>query len=57
MSIYEEISTKLQRGRAKEVTALVTQALEENCPPEEILNQGLVAGMNVVGEKFKNGEI
>ena len=57
MSIYEEISTKLQRGRAKEVTALVTQALEENCPPEEILNQGLVAGMNIVGEKFKNNEI
>ena len=57
MNIYEEISAMLQKGRAKNVTALVNQALEENCPPEEILNEGLISGMNIVGEKFRNNEV
>lgn len=57
MTIYEEISQKLQRGRAKEVASLTEQALADGCKPEEILNEGLVSGMNVIGEKFRNNEI
>ena len=56
-AIYTEISEKLQRGKAKDVAALVTQALEENLPAGEILNEGLVAGMNIIGEKFRLNEV
>ncbi len=57
MSILTEISENLQKGKAKIVKELVTQAVEEGISPELILNEGLLAGMNVVGEKFKNNEI
>ena len=57
MSIYSDISENLQRGKAKIVKALVEQAVSEGCPAEDILNEGLLAGMNVVGEKFKKNEV
>lgn len=57
MSIFEELSEKVQKGRAKEVVALVTSGLEQGIAPADLLNQGLVAGMNVIGEKFKNNEV
>lgn len=57
MSICIEISEKLQKGKAKDVAALVEQALGENIAPNVILNDGLVAGMNATGEKFRNNEI
>jgi corrinoid protein of di/trimethylamine methyltransferase len=57
MGILAEISEKLQRGKVKDVTALVSQAIEENIPAKEILEQGLLAGMNIVGVKFKNNEV
>ncbi len=57
MSIYQEISENLQRGKAKIVKELVTKALEDGCPASEILNQGMLAGMNIIGEKFKNNEV
>ena len=50
------ISEKLQAGRAKEVVALVQQALDEGIPSQKILEEGLMAGMAVVGIRFKNGE-
>ncbi len=57
MATIQEISEFLQKGRAKNVKALVEQALEEGCDPKEILNEGLLAGMMVIGEKFKNNEV
>ncbi len=57
MSVFEELSEKVQKGRAKEVVALVTAALEEGIAPDDILNKGLVVGMNIIGEKFKNNEV
>lgn len=57
MQILIDISEKLQRGRAKEVSALVTEALAAGLDPQTILNEGLVSGMNVVGEKFRNNEV
>lgn len=53
----QEISTQLQAGKAKIVKMLVQQAIDEGIPAQRILNEGLLAGMNVVGEKFKNNEI
>ncbi len=57
MSIYQEISENLQRGKAKIVKELVGRALEEGCPAAEILGEGLIPGMNIIGEKFKNNEV
>lgn len=56
-ALLNEISEKLQRGKAKDVSALVTQALDEGIPPESILNEGLVAGMNVIGDRFRQNEV
>lgn len=57
MVSMEEISGFLQKGRARNVKQLVEQALEEGIEPAEILNHGLLAGMGVIGEKFKNNEV
>lgn len=57
MARYEEISALLQRGKAKDLAALVTEELEAGTPPKEILTQGLIVGMGIVGTKFKNNEI
>ena len=55
--LLNEISEKLQRGKAKDVSALVNQALEEGIAPDVILNDALVVGMNIVGEKFRSNEV
>lgn len=57
MVILSEISENLQKGKAKIVKELVQQALDEGSDPEQILNEGLLAGMTIVGEKFKNNEV
>ena len=56
-AIIQEISTFLQKGRAKNVKTLVQQALDEGVNPKEILNDGLLSGMMIVGEKFKNNQV
>ncbi|MBU3876041.1 corrinoid protein [Faecalicatena sp. AGMB00832] len=57
MSIIQEMSEFLQKGRAKNVKALVQQALDEGIDPKEILNEGLLSGMMIIGAKFKNNEV
>lgn len=57
MAEIHEISEFLQKGRAKNVKALVEEALEEGKDPKAILNEGLLAGMMIIGEKFKNNEV
>ena len=57
MSICLEISENLQKGKFKIVKALVQQAIDEGVPAETVLREGLIEGMNVVGEKFKNNEV
>lgn len=52
-----EISLQLQKGKAKDVKVLVQQAIDEGIPAQQILEEGLLAGMNVIGEKFKNNEV
>ena len=55
--ILEEISLALQSGRSKLVVEKVNAALAEGIDPSTILNEGLLAGMNVVGEKFQKNEV
>ena len=57
MATYREIADGILAGRAKVVKQLVTDALNEGMDAEDILNQGLIVGMNEVGVLFKNNEI
>ena len=57
MELLEEISTFLQQGRTPKVKMLVQQAIDEGLKPQDILENGLIAGMNVIGEKFKNNQV
>lgn len=57
MAIIEEISEYLQKGRAKNVKALVQQALDEGIDAKTILDEGLLSGMMTVGGKFKRNEV
>ena len=56
-AILQEISEKLQQGKTKDIKVLVPKALEEGIPAGDILNDGLLAGMSIVGVKFKNNEV
>ena len=57
MSLMEDVSLALQAGRAPKVKELVQQAVDEGIPAKDVLEQGLLSGMSVVGEKFKNNEV
>jgi len=51
------VSEALQRGDAEKVAELVKQALEENLLPKDILENGLIKGMEIIGVKFKKNEV
>ena len=55
--MLSQISENLQKGKAKVVKQLVQEAIDSGISAQEILEKGLIAGMNVVGEKFRNNEI
>lgn len=57
MSIFEEMSSFLQQGRAPKVKELVTQALADGEEAGKILSEGLLSGMAIIGAKFKNNEV
>lgn len=56
MADYEGIAENLIGGRAADVERLVQEALDEGAPVREILHDGLIKGMAVVGAKFKSAE-
>ena len=57
MSILTEISENLQHGKAKVVKELVQQAIDQGMSAKQILEEGLLDGMNISGAKFKNNEV
>jgi len=57
MADFKGIAEALIEGNAAKVKELVQAAVEEKVSPQEILDQGLIAGMEVVGVRFKNCEI
>ena len=57
MEILKQISENLQRGEDDAVRQLTQQAIEQKLPAEQILDDGLLAGMAVVGKKFKAHEV
>jgi len=57
MSRLNEISENLQRGKAKVVVELVQAELDAGTSAKDILEQGLLAGMGIIGDKFRNNEV
>lgn len=57
MEILFEIAELLQKGRAKDIKEKVVAALQDGVSADDILNKGLIEGMNVIGTKFKNNEV
>jgi corrinoid protein of di/trimethylamine methyltransferase len=54
--LLAEITESVIGGEPERVVALTRQALEMGLEPMEIINQGLVPGMDIAGEKFSSGE-
>lgn len=52
-----EIAAAVEKGKSKQVKALVNQALEEGFEVQAILDDGLISAMGVVGEKFRTDQI
>ena len=57
MSDFQILKKVLLEGNAKEVELQVKEALAQNVPVRDILDKGLIAGMDVVGKKFKANDI
>ena len=57
MSKFDEISELVQKGRAKDVKEMVEAELAAGTDARDILDKGLLAGMAVVGDKFKRDEV
>jgi 5-methyltetrahydrofolate--homocysteine methyltransferase len=53
----QQLAQHLIDGHADDVSRLVREALAEGVPPETILENGMIAGMTVVGIRFRNNEI
>src|SRR5580704_8473190 len=54
MPDYAQMNQYLYEGNANEVERLTKEALAEGRTVQEVLNEGLIAGMSVVGEDFKH---
>lgn len=57
MSVYDELSLFVQQGRANNVKETIAVELDKGTNPKELLQSGLLAGMAIVGDKFKNNQV
>jgi 5-methyltetrahydrofolate--homocysteine methyltransferase len=57
MKELQDLALLLEQGQAKNVAELTQQLVEAGVSPQVILNDGLIAGMAVVGEKMRIGEM
>lgn len=55
--VYERMATAIIEGDDEKVPKLVQRALDQEMHPKEILDYGLVPGMNEVGVRFKHGDM
>ena len=55
--IFEKLTTSVLEGDSEVSAALTQQGLDEGIPPEELLNNGLIVGMDEVGVRFKRGDM
>lgn len=57
MVTYEEIAQSVLNGNLKGIKAQVSQAIKDGAKPLEIINKGLIGGMDLVTPLFKTGEM
>jgi 5-methyltetrahydrofolate--homocysteine methyltransferase len=57
MEILQQIADSLRNGEDERVAELTQQALDAGLPVKEVLDNGLIGGMTVVGELFRNHDI
>jgi len=57
MADMESLKNSIIKGDQNTAKAITAQALQEGMSPEKILNNGLIAGMNVIGAAFKKNEV
>ncbi len=57
MDVLEQITVAMQRGDSDTIGQLLRQALDNELAPKDILDNGLIAGMNVIGDRYKKHEI
>ena len=57
MSKIQEIAAVVENGKVKLIEGLVQEALDEGVNANEILNDGMISAMAVVGSKFQANEI
>lgn len=57
MPLMEELNLYTQQGQAPKVKELVQEALNQGIEVDQILQQGLIAAMSTVGDRFTKGEI
>ena len=56
-AFFEKIAERLIVGKIDEVKELSQQALDQGASPRDIIDKGLLAGMDVVGKRFKAGDM
>lgn len=56
MSTLEQLKDNLIIGNATKVTELTNQALEEGSSAAEVLDDAMIAGMKIIGDRFKEGK-
>lgn len=57
MSILNELTDLVIKGDVKNITAKVEEAVQQNMDPQVILNEGLMPGINEIGDRFAKGQI
>ena len=57
MTDWTEMNQQVYEGNAPLVKQMTEAALKEGFPPETVLEEGLIAGMSVVGEDFKHNRL
>lgn len=55
--IYERLSTAVLEGNAEKAKSLTQKGIDQGLKPKEILDNGLVVGMDEVGVRFKRGDM
>jgi 5-methyltetrahydrofolate--homocysteine methyltransferase len=56
MADLQALADAIIQGKRDEATKLTKAALDDGVAPADVINEGLIAGMSVVGTKFKNNE-
>jgi methylmalonyl-CoA mutase cobalamin-binding domain/chain len=55
--LFAKMAESLIAGKMEEVVSMTKETVDKGSPPQDILEQGLLAGMDVVGQRFKASEM